>query len=138
MGGKIANGMGLLYLPKMKKLGLSNTESFVPCAKDVDFGRIAFKNKGRERQRMKLHEQNERQKQERLKKKAEKGESGKANPKKRRRKKSSGSHCGSKEKKVRRATHQLREFRHYQREEVMLRKLKRGQCTQEEFDKQMG
>ena len=41
-------------------------------------------------------------------------------------------------KKQKRMEHKLREFKHYQKEELLLKRLKRGAISQTEFDDEMG
>merc|ERR1719242_1553930 len=51
--GQIANGMGLLHFPKMKDIKLSGIESFVK-RENVDYDKIAYKDKGREAVRQQI------------------------------------------------------------------------------------
>merc|ERR1712228_1155351 len=71
--GQIANGFGLLYLPKLKKLKLHGMDCFVQRS-DVDFDAIPYKNKKRERDRQSKLKQNKMRKQEKEKQKKIKNE----------------------------------------------------------------
>eukprot|EP01084_Bolivina_argentea_P009017 16878_1 len=57
--GKIANAMGLLYLPKLKRIRMNGCDDFIE-REGVDFNSISYKNKWREKerlQRMKMNKQ---------------------------------------------------------------------------------
>ena len=148
--GKIGNGMGLLYLPKLKKIRMHGRECFVERP-DVDFDAIAYKNKKRERERqqkLKKNKQRRVQREERRKLRMEKEKvkgslelhknQKKQRQKKRKWKSDKDEQQQNKKKKQKRMSHKLREFKHYQKEEVLLKQLKKNYISQETFDKEMG
>eukprot|EP01083_Nonionella_stella_P192779 712385_1 len=151
--GQIANAMGLLYLPKLRRIKMNGTESFVKRA-HVDFNSIRFKNKWKERERkkkLKMIEQNKVEREKRKQRREQRMDSldakkdrgnvinGNQKKKKQRKKKRKGSFDDKNTaKKQKRMSHKLREFKHYQREEVLLKQLKKNHISQQEFDKQMG
>jgi len=158
--GLIANGMGLLYLPKLKRIKLFGIESFVKTP-NVDFNHIAFRDKRRERERQqklkmiqqkKLQRQNKQKQKEFNKQKFMNDDNDIHDDdemkKKKHRKKNIGNSKKRKQKfgidgkpvskKQKRLSHKLREFKHYQKEEVLLKQLKRNHISQSQFDKEMG
>ncbi len=125
---------------------------------NVDFNGIKYKNKWREKERLqklKINEQRKLDREIKRKRLMEKEEKERYNKKedmegfqrkKKQRKKKVGNKKrksgfdvnGKPEEKKRRLSHKLREFKHYQKEEALLRQLKKNHITQEEFDEQMG
>merc|ERR1711933_256419 len=72
--GMIANGMGLLRLPKLKRVSMSGKDSFIGRS-DVDCNAIAYKHRGREKERLqkiKANQQKKAEKEERKRIKLEK------------------------------------------------------------------
>merc|ERR1712129_189867 len=159
--GLIGNGMGLLYLPKLKRITMHGMDSFVGRP-DVDLNSIAYKYKKKEKERQQKlawYQEKKLQKEKRREAILEKqkakgtlnlnsnrnqkrngGENAKARKRERdKKRKGQFDKNGEPKKKMKkRASHKLREFRHYQKEEMLLKQLKKNHISQDTFDKEMG
>merc|ERR1712129_395724 len=159
--GMIGNGMGLLYLPKLKRITMHGMESFVGRP-EVDMNSVAYKYKRKKRndsrnwhgiKKKKLQKEKRREailEKQKAKgtlnlnsnqnKKRNGGENAKARKRERgKKRKGQFDKNGEPKKKMKkRASHKLREFRHYQKEEMLLKQLKKNHISQDTFDKEMG
>ena len=160
--GCIANGMGLLSLPRMKSIKLNGADSFVK-REGVDYMNITFKNKGREKQRQENFRKRELQnleyaemQKEREREEANENKEGDERRRamkrqfKRQKKRKLGRYAQRIDSqglpvdrawwvgKKRSAPHAIREWDHYKKEESLLKQLKKGNISQKQFDKKAG
>merc|ERR1712187_891085 len=114
--------MGLLYLPKLKKMKMFGTECFDKRT-DVDLNAIKYKDKKKEKDRLQKIEKHQKKKEEKIAARKRKlNEIGIVDDRKKKKKKFQI-----------RMSHRLREFKHYQKEEVLLKQLKKNYISQETF-----
>merc|ERR1712113_9585 len=103
------------------------TECFVE-RKAVDLNAIKYKDKKKEKDRLQKIEKHQKKKEEKIAARKRKlNEIGIVDERKKKKKKFQ-----------KRMSHRLREFKHYQKEEVLLKQLKKNYISQETFDKEMG
>ena len=134
---KLADGFGLVHLPKMPELSPKNTSAFVPL--DIDTDKIRYTDKTREKQRqLKLEEQRKAAKEKAAKPKENfvRTSASWSLQKQKREKKMEKRKQKKRKNEEMNATHE--EIDDLLKEGRLLKKLKKGKIDEQEFDKQTG